>query len=958
MKIIKINIQLSIIVCAILVMGCKTKATGQQTTTDNQVATKNAIDLNEKIPESPKTRKGVLENGMTYYLHSTDFKKDLASYYIIQNVGSILENEDQRGLAHFLEHMAFNGTKSFPGKAMLNKLQETGLVFGKDINAYTGFDETVYNVNNIPTSPEMTKVGLQILNDWSNYLLLTDEEIDAERGVIKEEWRTRQNGGMRIFEKNIDADYGHSKYAKRIPIGLMSIVDNFEYEALRNFYRDWYRTDLQAIVIIGDFNIDEMETKVQENFSKIPAVKNPLKRYEIKIEDREELDFSIAMDEEVAYSSLTFKIRQPKSLKNETVRDFRKDLINDMIQSMLKERFQGLMEDPELPLLGVRIAISNFVRLHESFDLYIYPKKNKQQDAFSVVMNELNRAVKFGFTKSEIDRAKASKLKDYESKIAGLEDTYHAVILDDIKMNYLENKPIEDVSKTYKIAKAIFDNLSSEDVLRAMRSLYTDKNRVFTATGVKGNNNITKTQVKDIIKTAENNTSLKPYEDLGEAVSLMAGTKVTPGTIVSEQKNDALGFTTYTLSNGIKVHYKYSDKSKNEVFFEIVSDGGHSLISAEDLPTAEVLPMYLGKAGLGDFSSTELSKILSGKTARLNPMIDDTSEKFRGYSTTKDVETFLQITHLRFTKPRFDEKTYSSVMQSVENYVNSKGKDLRGKMEDSLTVAIYGKDHPIKRIINKAYVSDISFEKMKSIYKSRFSNPSDFDFFIVGDVKVENLKPLLENYIASMPTTNEKEQWKDNTVAWQNKKIDKEIFLPMEDAKGTVNIEIKKDMPFSIKDKFLTSALGKLIELRYIATLREEEGGTYGARTSAELVRKPRGSATISVNFDCNPELVDKLVSIVHLEMEKMKNGSISQEDLDKTKKAILKERNDAKNKMDYDLSTMKNYVLEGYNMELSENFEQIVNGITKNQIQDIAKRILTNNQSYEIVFKPLKELN
>ncbi|WP_303315321.1 insulinase family protein [Flavivirga abyssicola] len=950
----KRNIQLSIAVFSMLLMGCKTKVVSQQSSSNSQVV-KKTIDLNEKIPESQKTRKGVLENGMTYYLHSTDINKDVASYYIIQNVGSILENENQRGLAHFLEHMAFNGTKSFPGKSMLNKLEENGLVFGRDINAYTGFDETVYNVNNIPTTSEMTGVGLQILNDWSNYLLLTDTEIDAERGVIREEWRTSQSGGMRIMEKNIGAEYGYSKYGERLPIGLMNIVDNFEYKALRDFYHDWYRTDLQAIAIIGDFNIDEMEAKVQEKFSKIPAVENPPKRYEVKIEDKEELDFSIAMDKEVAFSNLMFKIRQPKSLKDETVRDLRKDLLNDMVKSILNERFQELLQNPESPILSVGADISNLARLYESFDLYIQPKKNKQQDAFAVAMNELNRAVKFGFTKSEINRAITSKLKDYESEIASLEDRMHWMIIEGIKMNYLENKPIADVAKTYEITKAIYNNLKPEDVLQHLRQMYTDKNRVVMVTGVKGNNNITETQVKDIIKSAENNTSLKPYEDTGEAESLMAGTNFTPGTIASEKKNEALGFTTYTLSNGVKVHHKYVDKNKNDVMIDIVSDGGSSLVPTEDLPSAEALPMYLEQAGLGDFSSTELSKVLSGKTAMARTMIDNTEEKIMGFSTTKDVETLLQMVHLRFTKPRFDKKSYGLMMQNIEAYVNSKGKDPRSKMEDSLTVTVYGKNHPIKRIINKAYAAEISFEKMKAIYKSRFSNPSDFDFFIVGDIKAETLKPLLENYIASMPTTNEKEQWKDNTVAWQKEKIDKDIFLPMEDAKGTVNIEIKKDMPYNIKDKLLTSTLGKLLELRYTATLREEEGGTYGASTYAELVRKPRGSATISVNFDCNPELVDKLVSIVHQEMEKMKNGIISQEDLNKTKKAILKKRKDNKNNMDYDLTAMQNYILEGYNMELPENFEQIVTGITKNQIQDIAKRILTNNQSYEVVFKPLQ---
>ncbi len=953
----KSNILLSIALGTLLFIGCKTENMSKSTLETKQI-TQNTLDLSQKIPENPKMKKGVLDNGMTYYLYSTDINKNVADYYIIQNVGSVLENDDQQGLAHFLEHMAFNGTETFPDKTMLNKLQENGLVFGRDVNAYTSFDETVYNVNRIPTTEKMTDVGVQILHDWSNFLLLTDEEIDAERAVIKEEWRTSINGYMRVMEQKIGAEFGYSKYAKRTPIGLMSVVENFEYKALRDFYHDWYRTDLQAIAIVGDFDIVAMEAKVKAKFSKIPAVQDAPKRFNIKIEDNDELVFASAMDKEVPLADIAFKIRHPKSLKDETLQDLKTELFNNIVTSILNERFSELSQDPNVPTLGFSVRFSNFARLHESFDVNFQPKKNRQQEAFTLTMNELNRAVKFGFTASEINRAKANILKNFESTAKSVEDAPPFMLIEEIKGNYLENKPMADPVKIFNLAKTIFENLRPEEVHDRIKALYTKKNRSVITTAVKGNDNITEAQAKNIIASAENNPALKPYEDKKEGVSLMAGVNLKSGNIVKEEKNTALGFTTYTLSNGVNVHYKYVDKSKNDVVIDLVSDGGSSLIATKNLPAATILPNYLQDEGLGNYSSSELNKILSGKTAMVRVSIDDTSENINGFSTTQDVKTLLQLVHLRFTNPRFDQKSYELFKQNIGAFVDSKDENLQAKMYDSLNVAIYGKNHPVKRIINKAFVSDISLEKIKTVYESRFSDISDFNVFIVGDITSEKLKPLLENFIASIPTTNKKEQWKDNTVAWQDEKIKKEILMPMENAKGTVHINVKKEMPYSLKDKFLISTLGKLLQLRYTTTLREEEGGTYGASANAELTKKPRPSASISVDFDCNPDLVDKLVSIVHEEMEKMKNGIIDEKDLEKTKKELLKEREDSKNNMDYDINAMKNYVLEGYNMELPENFEHIVTGINKNQIQDIAKRILTNNQSYEIVFKPLKQVD
>lgn len=915
------------------------------------------MDLNAALPEDKTIKKGVLENGMTYYLHSTDVTKDVASYYIIQNVGSILEEDNQQGLAHFLEHMAFNGTENFKGKALLNKMQEHGLVFGKDINAYTSFDETVYNINNVPTTPELIETGLTALRDWSNYLLLTDEEIDAERGVIKEEWRTRQNGNMRILQKTIGTMTNNSKYANRLPIGLMDIVENFEYKALRDFYHNWYRTDLQAIAIVGDFDVDDMETKIKEMFSSIPAVTDGPKRFSVTIEDNEEMLYDIAMDKEVATSNISFSIRHPKSLKDQTLGDLREELLNSMVNSIMSNRFKEITQQPDAPFVYVGFGFRDdgFARNHKSMGLYVYPKPNMQHEAFKLAITEVNRAVKFGFTNAEINRTKANFSNYYENQIAKLSDRSHSAIINSIKDNYLKNVSMTDVEKEYGAVKIFFNQLTQEDLLSQIKNMYTKKNRTLIVTGVEGNKNLSKEEALAIINDVENSTSLKPYDEEEEAKDLMSGVTLTSGKIVSETKDDDVGATVFTLSNGIKVYYKYADKNKNDVKLRAISDGGMSLIADEDLPSASLLGQVINMSGIGEFSATELPKVLAGKTASASTSISSITESVSGSSTTKDVETMLQLANLRFTKPRFDEKGYNVFMQNVDNYLIRKSQDIKSKMQDSTTVILYGNNNPKQRLFDKSYVADVSFDKMKAIYKSRFGNAADFTFFIVGDVAKEDLKPLLEKYVASIPTNNEKENWKDNTVEWQSKTIDKDVFLAMEDPKTSVRVSVKNDMAYNLKNYYIVKALGDILQLRYTESLREEEGGTYGAGVWSNLSKRPRQEASVSVNFDCNPDLAEKLIAIVHKEMDLIKNGTIQQNDLDKTLTNYLKEREEAKNYNSYQMNLLRNYYREGYNMNDPRNFEDIVKSITAEDIQKAMTNILKDANAYEIVFKPKK---
>ena len=910
---------------------------------------------NSPLPIDTRIKKGVLENGMTYYLHSTDVTKDVASYYIIQNVGSILENDDQRGLAHFLEHMAFNGTKNFPGKGILDKMQEHGLEFGRDINAYTSFDETVYNINNIPTTPELKDTGLQILNDWSNYLLLTNEEIDAERGVIKEEWRTRQNGQMRLYEHTFSTMFNNSKYADRMPIGIMSIVDNFEYKALRDFYHDWYRTDLQAIAIIGDIDIDEMEKKIISKFSKIPAVENSKERFVVRIPDNEKLMFVMAMDKEVATSNISFNIRHDRSIKDQTVGDLKEHLLNGMISSMFGSRINELRQNPESSFVGGGVGYGNFIGLHNAFSVNISPKPDMQYAAFREILTEVISAVKYGFTATEIERTKVKIRSSYENQIAKIDDVPHGAIIRTIQSNYLENAHMTDIVKEYELVKTIFTELKSAQILERLREMYGQKNRYVTVTGVEGRKNLTKNDVNSIISDIENDPSIEAYTEESGGKALMEGAILTSGKINATTLNKEIGATVFTLSNGIKVYYKFADKNKNDVKLEAISDGGKSLITVEDYASNEFVGNLVQMSGLGEFSSTDLPKVLAGKVANSSFSIGETTESVSGSSSTKDVETMLQLVNLRFTHPRFDASSYTVLMQQIESYLIRKAADLNSKMSDSLSTTLYGNHNPMKRIMTKDYISEASFDKMEKIYKDRFANAADFEFFIVGDVTQDSLAPLLERYIASIPTNDHKENWKNTKAQWVQKNIVKDVFIEMEDPKASVRIEIKNKMSHSLKKASLMSVLGDILQLRFTESLREKEGGTYGARSFGVLFKEPMEKAHIAVRFDCNPDKVEDLVKIVNEEIQGIADGKILQIDLDKTLTNYLKKREEAKNYNGYEMSLLKNYFLEGYNMNKKENFETIINSITAKDIQEITTQVLDGAHSFEVIFKPKK---
>lgn len=910
---------------------------------------------NDPISVNQKIKKGVLPNGMTYYIYPTTVNKNTASYYIIQNVGSILENDQQKGLAHFLEHMAFNGTKHFEGKGILNTLQKQGAVFGKNINAYTSTDETVYNLDNIPSQDGgVVDTCLLVLHDWSNFLSLTNEEIDAERGVITEEWRTRQNASQRIYDQLSPYYYNNCLYADRKPIGDMEIIKNFKYQALKDFYKDWYRPDLQAIAIVGDINAAEIEEKIKKLFADIPTPVNPKKRFEIAIPNNDKATFKLALDKEISSSGILYMIRHEAEKPTTTFADLEQSTQRSIAFSLINNRLAEMAQKEDCPFKGAQIGYQNYSRLNDILFASVSPKPNQQQAAFTAVMNEWVRASKFGFSKGEIERAVAEDISSYENYLEKIDEVSHKSVIGMVKSDYLKHEIISDPFAEFEMEKAVLKNLDTAILQKQINELYTANNRVVGVTGVENENNLTEEQAFDIIAKAENNPALKPYVDTFVAQTLMGNTVLKPGKIVSEQKTAAIDATTYVLSNGVKVHYKFADKNKKEVSLIAESFGGASLYEPADIPSVDGATTLAMMSGVGSLSNTDLEKVLKGKTASANVSIYNLTEKIQANTNVKDIETMMQLVYLRFMKPRFDPEMYALTKQRKQNSLKNKEKNINSKMSDSLTCAVYGKNNPKIRLMDQQYIDDLSFDKMKSIYLERFADIANFEFYIVGDVTPEVLKPLLEKYIASITGIKRNEKFKDNTVKWVSNKIQKDVFLKMETPKSSVKIKYTEDFAYNQKNVIAASFLGDILTLRYTESLREKEGGTYGAQVGASVVKLPKPTASLAIAFDCDASKVDHLLPIVYQEMDKIKKGEIVKEDLEKTRTNYIKVKKD---QQDFNFNSMDliyNYFQNNLNMDDPKNYLDIVNGITAKDIQDFANSFLDKADSFEVVFKPL----
>jgi zinc protease len=910
------------------------------------------------LPIDPKVRYGKLPNGLTYYIRHNAEPKGQAEFFIAQKVGSMLEEEPQRGLAHFLEHMAFNGTTNLPGKTIINYLETIGVKFGANLNAYTSLDETVYNMSNVPVSREgIIDTCLLVLHDWSSGIALETEEIDKERGVIREEWRTGQGASMRMWETLLPEMYPDSRYGHRLPIGLIDVINNFKPDELRAYYKKWYRPDLQAIVIVGDVNVAQIEQKITKLFADIPAPVDPAERVYFTVPDNDEPIISLASDAEATDVTVMLFYKHdglPEELKPTQV-SLVMSYINSLTQLMLNARLNELLLQPEPPFVYAMVYDDEFfvAKTKEALTGYAIVKENGIEDGLGTLVREIERAKRFGFTPSEFERAKSNFLSTVENSYNERGKEKSGSYAREYVRHFEDAEVIPGIEFEYNFYNQIAPVITVEQVNQMMAELVGEKNIVIAITGPKKEGLVypAKEALLDVLAKTR-------AEDITPYTETVSNEPLVPqlpkaGKVTKETVDKTFDVTVWTLSNGAKVVVKPTDFKDDPLVFKAMSPGGVSLVDDKDANNIKVMNAVVSEGGLGAFSKTDLQKVLAGKRASVRATIDNTYEAISGNCPPKDLETMLQLVYLNFTAPRMDEVAFQSYISRKKVELENAKADPMTELSDSLVSALY-KNHPRALNLTLESLKDISYQRIMDIYKDRFKDAGDFVFTFVGNVDLATLKPLVEQYLASLPSAKRKETYRDIHMDIQKGQVKNYFDKDMKVQKTSVYTFYSGALDYTPENLFKMSILNQVLSIIYTETIREEEGGTYGVGVYGMVSSYPKGNFRLMAYFDTNAEMRDKLVAKVHEELRKIANDGPSEVNLNKVKEYMLKKHTEDLRDNGYWLGVLSDYSFYGINR--LADYEKIINGITVADIQSFTDALLSQNNNVEVVMNGVEK--
>ncbi|GAF03557.1 M16 family metallopeptidase [Saccharicrinis fermentans] len=930
-----------IILCLIAVMQLVTISVEAQNTTT--------------IPLDARVKYGKLSNGMTYYIMHNEEPKDRVSLYFVQNVGGILEKDSQNGLAHFLEHMAFQGLEHYPGKSMLNYLEANGIKFGRDINAYTAQDETVYNLSNIPATREsLLDSALLVLHDWSGGLLLEGEEIEAERGVIHEEWRTRRNSRFRLMKQSSPFLYNHSQYAKRDVIGSLDIIDHFKHQELRDYYHKWYRPDLQAVVVVGDVDAEKIEQKVIALFSKIPAKKNAAERLYYPVPDSDELGFVVAKDKEAQGVSMNWIFRKdPVLLRDESY--MRKELAQSMFSMMLNNRLRELTRKPDCPALNMGVGNFSLARTKEASYLSVSPKENKAKEAFSLVLTELERARRFGFNTSELKRVKTQLMRSYESykdEYVKVDNETWAQQLGD---HFLEAAPFPSLDWEMNFAHQTIPAISLKEVYASFNDFENVNNSVISIAGPDKETIIYpgKEELLALVERVKQ-LDLIAYEDDTDDSPLVAY-DLEEKKIVDTSRMasvDGRNIMQYTLENGAKVLVLSTELNKDQILLSAYSFGGMSVLDRDQLESANIATSVAAMSGLGNFNAIQLQKKLTGKKARVSASLGTNTEGFNGSASPKDFETMLQLLYLKFEHPRFEKESFETMLGSMKNKLAYIKTDNGKAFKDTIAM-ITSNYHPRSILFGERFVKNIDFDTAVDVYKDRFQDASDFTFIFVGNIDKDKDLPLICKYVGNLSSTKRTESWVDHHMKPAKGASFREVKREMEVPKATVYFSMYKDVKYNLHTRTYVRVIAELLSKRYLETIREEEGGSYGVSVRPSISKRNYEHASITMNFDCDPLKREKLSGIMKHEITTMVKKGIQVDELNEIKKNYVKSREESVAKNNFWLSAIQLSLMNEEPITNTEEYNKIVNDITAKGVQKFAKKLFKGYDSVEAVMLP-----
>ena len=910
------------------------------------------------IPVDKDVRIGHLDNGLTYYIRHNALPEHRVEFHIAQKVGSILEEPQQRGLAHFLEHMAFNGTKNFPGDekglGIVQWCETKGIKFGVNLNAYTSVDQTVYRISNVPTDDQsVVDSCLLILHDWSNAVLLSDKEIDKERGVIHEEWRSRNSGIMRLYTEAQAVMYPGDKYADCMPIGSIDVIDNFPYQAIRDYYAKWYRPDLQGIIIVGDIDVDQMEAKIKSVFADVKKPVNPAERVYYPVADNQEPLVYIGKDKEIDDPTIEIYFKQdptPDSIKGNMAYLLQQYMLS-MTTSMLNSRLNELRQSANPPFIYAGCYYGNYflAQTKDAFTLSISSKAEGINEALKAGLTELERARRYGFTESEYERARANYLQRLESAYNEREKTKNDSYVNEYINHFLMAEPIPGIEFEYTTMNQIAPNIPVMAINQAIQQggLLPDNNQVVFIAAPEKEGIVCPTK-EEVVAQLKGMKDLK-VEAYVDKVSNEPLMKEAPkgGKIVSENTNAIYGTTELTLSNGVKVYIKKTDFKADEIQMKGVSLGGTSLFPDNDKLEMSYLNSVIQAGGLGNFSKVDLTKMLAGKKVSVNAAVGANTEGITGSCSPKDFETMMQLTYLSFTAPRKDMDAFASLKSRIKAQLESAESNPLSSINDTIQKMMYGY-HPRYFSMKPEMVDQINYDRIIEMYKDRFADASDFRFFLVGNVDIEKVKPLIEQYLGALPSTGRKETFRDNHMDIAKGMLENTYAKEQQTPMATVFMLYSGKCKYDLKDNLLMSFLTQALDMVYTEEVREKEGGTYGVSSYGQLSKHPNEKFMLQIVYQTDPAKKDHLNGIIDAQMKKMASEGPTEEHLQKIKEYMLKKYKDNQKENGYWLNNLDEYFYTG--VDYTQGYEEAVNSITVKDVQKFAADLVNQGNKITVV--------
>ena len=907
------------------------------------------------LPNDPAVRTGKLENGMTYYIRHNDQPAQRAEFYLATDVGAFQEEDHQDGLAHFLEHMCFNGTKNFPGKALLDWLQSIGAEFGRNINASTGFEQTQYMLNNIPVIREsIVDSCLLVLHDYSHFVTNDPAEIDAERGVILEERRTRRDASWRLFEKSLPYYYGDTPYAKRTLIGGEEQLKTFAYESLTSFYETWCRPDLQAVIVVGDIDVDQIEAKIKTIFADIPAPVNPKEKVLHKIPDNVEPIVGILTDPELTSSSIEVMWKSepmPKELKNTDVA-FTMDIIKLYIRLIMRERFADITAKPDAPFLGGSFYISNLCNSCDATMGSVSFKDGDAVNAFTAFMTEIEKMKRFGFTEGEVQRAKDNIISSFEQSVEAAPTRKNADFIYPLLYNFYDNEAFMTPETELQLAQMLCGSINADVLNQIAAQVVTDENMVILFNGPEkeGLANPTEQQILDVLAAVK---SADIQANVEESVNEPFISGELKGAKVKKAKETIYGATEWTLKNGVKVVVLPTQYEKDQVMFNIQKDGGMTLVATEDVPSFEdnIWALFLNNSGISKFSGTQVPKMLAGKNLSVTPYISNASHGVQGSSTPKDLETALQLVYLYFADPRFDEAEYETGIQQIKAILPNIASNPDFIFQNEMNKILYN-NNPRVVELNEETLAKADLATIERVYRELFKDAAGATLTITGNVDIETLKPMVEKYIGSIKKGKKAAQVnKANLIGFAKGQVDQTVAIPMQTPKSTVLQLYSAYMPIDTKTEVALEVGKYILDMIYTKTIREEEGGTYGVGVAMVGQRYPHERALIQVSFDTNPEMAEKLADLAIKGLKDLATNGPEVEKFNMAIENFKKNIPESRINNSYWANNIRTYLRHG--IDYDAEYEAAVNSITPDDVKAVLQAVLAANNLVEIKSAP-----